>query len=56
MRSASSFSLNEEVVEEVEVPQDYTSMTLAELREIAKEKGIEGYAKLKKAELIEALG
>ena len=44
------------MVEEVEVPQDYTSMTLAELREIAKEKGIEGYAKLKKAELIEVLG
>ena len=40
----------------MEVPQDYTSMTLAELRELAKEKGIEGYAKLKKAELIEVLG
>ena len=44
------------MVEEVEVPQVYTSMTLAELREIAKEKGIEGYTKLKKAELIEVLG
>ena len=35
--------------------EDYSSKTVAELREIAKEKGIEGYSKLKKAELIEEL-
>ena len=47
-----------ELVEEVEVPQrtDYSSMTVSQLREIAKNKGIEGYSSLKKAELIEKLG
>ena len=46
------------LVEEVEVPQrvDYSSMTVAQLRDIAKNKGIEGYSNLKKAELIEKLG
>lgn len=39
---------------EVEV-SDLASNTLAELKEIAKEKGLTGYSKLKKAELIEAL-
>ena len=34
---------------------DYTQMTVAELKAIAKEKGIEGYTGLKKAELIAAL-
>ena len=34
---------------------DYSAMTVAELREVAKEKGIEEYSSLKKAELIEAL-
>mgnify|MGYP002608006373 FL=1 len=42
----------------MEAPQsiDYSSMTVAQLREIAKNKGIEGYSSLKKAELIEKLG
>ena len=34
---------------------DLSSKTVAELREIAKEKGVEGYSTMKKAELIEAL-
>ena len=47
-------------MEEVEDPQkrnlDYQTMTLSELKVIAKERGIEGYSNLKKAELIEKLG
>ena len=34
---------------------DLSSKTVAELKEIAKEKGIEGYTRMKKAELLEAL-
>ena len=48
------------LMEEVEAPQkhkpDYQSMTLSELKAVAKGKGIEGYSSLKKAELIEKLG
>lgn len=57
-RSASTPTEEVALVEEVEVPQeiDYSSMTVAQLREIAKNKGIEGYSSLKKAELIEKLG
>lgn len=48
------------IVEEVEDPQeeniDYLTMTLAELKQIAKEQGIEGYSKLNKAKLLEKLG
>ena len=35
---------------------DYSKMKVEELKEIAKEKGIEGHSELKKAELIEKLG
>ncbi len=35
--------------------KDYSKMTVAELKNIAKEKGIEGYTAMKKAELLEAI-
>ena len=35
--------------------KDYASMNLTELKEIAKIKGIKGYSKMKKDELIEVL-
>ena len=38
-----------------ETKEDLDSKTVAELKEMAKAKGVEGYSKLKKAELIEAL-
>jgi large subunit ribosomal protein L21 len=38
-----------------EATTDYSSMTVAQLKVAAKEKGITGYTSLKKAELIEAL-
>ena len=56
---ASSISLMSEV-EEVEGPQeeniDYSTMTDVQLKEIAKSRGIAGYSKLNKSQLIEKLG
>ncbi len=45
----------EEVAPKAIVSDDLSSMSVAELKALAKEKGIEGYTSLKKAELIEAL-
>ena len=44
-------------VEEVEEPQriDYASMTVSELKAMAKEKGITGYSSMTKSVLIEEL-
>lgn len=38
-----------------EETKDYSSMTLADLKAVAKEKGVKGYSTMKKAELIDAL-
>lgn len=38
-----------------EASVDFSKMTIAELKEVAKEKGLTGYSKLRKSELIEAL-
>ena len=45
----------EEIKVTKEETNDLSSKTVAELKEIAKEKGIEGYTSMKKAELIDAL-
>ncbi len=42
-----------ETKKEVEEKKDYQSMTLAELKNIAKEQGVKGYSTMKKAELLE---
>jgi large subunit ribosomal protein L20 len=42
-------------VVEIENTIDYSKLTVAELKEIAKEKGVENYTAMKKAELVDAL-
>ena len=41
--------------EETKNTDDLSSKTLAELKSMAKDKGIEGYSTMKKAELLDAL-
>lgn len=50
-------ALNKEAIEETieEDKIDYSKLKVDELKEIAKEKGIEDYQELKKVELIEAI-
>ena len=47
--------VKEEVKEEKVEKEDLSSKNLTELKEIAKERGIKGYSKLKKEELLEVL-
>ena len=47
--------VKEEVKEETSEEVDYSKMTLAELKKIAKERGLTGYSTMKKDELVSSL-
>ena len=47
--------VEKEAVDKEETSSDYSKMTVAELREIAKEKGVTGASTMKKQELVDAL-
>ena len=51
----SFFTKEQEVEAEAVVTQDLSSMKLAELRAVAKERGLKGYTGLRKAQLLERL-
>ncbi len=54
-KKASSPKKEETKKEETKASNDLNDHTVVELREMAKEKGIEGYSSMKKAELVAAL-
>lgn len=51
----SFFTKEQEAEAEAVVTQDLSSMKLAELRAVAKERGLKGYTGLRKAQLLERL-